>query len=127
MSLSFRGFASCLGAFLVVVSLGKSSVQAAWLGFRNDSSIPVLVQSSCLVREKPRPLKFQTLYPGEVAWQSIVHAGLRKILIQEATTPSNMLLQATILCGSEDQFFSFQFIPPGPAKFVAVKKPRAQQ
>lgn len=126
MSLSFRGFASCLGALLVLVSLEKGSVQAAWLGFRNDSSIPVMVQSSCLIKEKPWPLKSQTLYPGEVAWQSILHAGPRRILIKEANTPNKFLLQVTILCGSEDQFFLFQFIPPGPAKFIAVKSPQTR-
>lgn len=115
-----------LGTYAVlaclVLMLGAAPLQAAWLGFRNDLKVPVIVRSNTVVKNQVRPGKPSILYPGEVAWEAVLQAGNRQIVVVEARKPNRVLLQDTITV-NKDTFMSIQLDPPTKVKLAPTKMP----
>jgi hypothetical protein len=82
------------------------AAQAAWLGFRNDTGVPIIVQSGSPTRTGMRWSKARGLYQGEVSWDSVVQKGARVIVIFDGK--KRPVGKAQINCGDDDQFFSVQ-------------------
>ncbi len=116
----------CLGKWGLlawsVLILGATPLQAAWLGFRNDLKVPVLVRVSTVVKNQVKPGKAAVLYPGEVAWEAVLQAGNRQIVIIEARKPNRLLFQDTVTV-NKDSFLSIQLHPPNKVKLVPTKMP----
>lgn len=105
-----------------------SQAHAAWLGFRNDTSRPVMVQSLLVMdpRRPPRTGKPQQLYPREVTWDSVIQPGKRVIEIYDARRPTLLLGRTMIESAGNDLFFSLQMAPGGVIKVVPTPVPRVR-
>lgn len=115
----------CLVPALAILALAPATLQAAWLGFRNDLKVPVIVRANTIVNNQARPGKPYLLYPGEVSWDSILQAGSRQVVIVDAKMPKRVLFQETITV-IKDSFFSVRLDPPTPPnkiKIVPTKMP----
>jgi hypothetical protein len=109
-------------AAFIVATAWPGALQAAWLGFRNDLSAPVVIQTVTVVngvaRERPRIL---LLGPGEVSIDPVIQPVHKLIVISDAKT-KRVLFQET-LAVTNDLFFSVQSSPPDRAKLVPTKMP----
>lgn len=112
----------------LVVLLGgdcqPASAQASWLGFRNDTGVPLLVQSATVVNNQLRPGRAHLLYPREVSWESIPLPGKRILIVREARRPNRVLFQDAVLIAGKDLFFSIQAAPPLPPTNTSPARPR---
>jgi hypothetical protein len=90
---------------------------AGWLGFRNETSGPVVVQGASSVNNIVRRGKPYLLYPGEVAWDFISVPGAKLLTVYDAKQPTQVLYQDTVLVAGADLFFAIQPEPltPTPA------------
>jgi hypothetical protein len=116
MSSHLRGYpiaVVCLLALLEVAA-EPSRAQAAWLGFRNDTKVPVVVQGATVQRRVVRLGKAVVLSPGDVSWEPILEAGNRIITVTEANPPGRVLYQGIVPILGNDLFFSIQLDPPPP-------------
>jgi hypothetical protein len=91
---------------LTLVVAWPLGARAAWLGFRNDTGVPIVVQSGSPTRAGMRWSKAHGLYQGEVSWDSVVQKGARVIVIFDAKR--RPVGKAQINCGDDDQCFSVQ-------------------
>lgn len=111
-------------AFAVASAPGH--VFAAWLGFRNDTTRPVVVQTIS-AGQGNRALKAgkpQQLYPGEVAWDSVIQPGKRSILVLDARQPNVLLGRREITVNADDQFFSLLRGPGVAVRIIPTSRPR---
>ncbi len=98
---------------LAVLSVWPALSDAGWLGLRNDTAVPIVVQGASIVNGLPRRGKPQLLYPGEVAWECILIPGNKLIEVYDPKQPRRPPLhQETITCGADDLFYSIQLDPP---------------
>jgi hypothetical protein len=86
----------------------SATARAAWLGFRNDTGVPIIVQSGSPTKTGIRWSKAHGLYQGEVSWDSLVQKGDRVIVIFDAKR--RPVGRAQVNCGDKDQFFSVQVV-----------------
>jgi hypothetical protein len=107
---------------LVALSAVPASAHAAWLGFRNDTSVPVVVQGTTMVNRQVRRTKPHLLYSREVAWDAILQAGNQMITVYDAKNPRLILYKGTIMV-TGDLFYSLQ-VDMGKIKLVQVKPSR---
>src|SRR5262249_45328732 len=102
------GLAKGLLLALTTLAVLPGSVQAAWLGFRNDLKTPIAIQTVTVVngiaREKPRIL---VLYPGEVSLDPVLQPVNKQIVIADGKMPKRILYQDTIPV-TKDLFYSVQ-------------------
>jgi hypothetical protein len=103
----------CLLA-LILVAAEPASAAAAWLGYRNDMKMPVIVQGATVQRNVVRRGKALLLFPGDVSWEPILEAGNRIITVYDANQPARVLYQGVIPIIGNDLFFSIQLEPPPP-------------
>jgi hypothetical protein len=120
MSSHLRGYPTavvCLLALLVVAA-EPARATAAWLGFRNDTKVPVIVQGATVQRIGQRTIvrrgKAVGLSPGDVSWEPILELGNRIITVTEANPPGRVLYQGIVPILGNDLFFSIQLDPPPP-------------
>jgi hypothetical protein len=107
---------------LLVLGAGPAFSQAAWLGYRNDTNAPVILQGSSIVNKVPRLGRIHVLYPGEVAWDAVLQAGDKTITIIDGKT-RRPLYKGTVNCTS-DLFLSIRADGPGRVKLTPTKMPR---
>jgi hypothetical protein len=103
-----------LGLFGLV--LGTGPARAGWLGFRNDTETPLVLQ----INNVDRSGKAQLLYPGEVAWTCVVQPAAKVIRIYQAKLPRRLLREEKVFCGREDLFFSVRFDSTSPQSLIAT-------
>ena len=117
---------------LAVITLGAATAdaRAGWLGYRNDTKGPVIVQGFSMVNRVLRQGKRHTLQPGETAWDLIVTPGNKLIIIVDAKQPTRTLYQDTILIGpAGTQFYAIQSAeevkppPSNPSKSTKTQQP----
>jgi hypothetical protein len=107
---------------LAVLGMLPATLQAAWLGFRNDLAVPVVIQRSILINNQLRPEKAQVLYPGDVILEPVLRPGNWTVTIAEYRKPRRMMFQDTILINA-DKFFSVQTAGPAKVKLVPARMP----
>jgi hypothetical protein len=105
--------------FAVLALPGAGS--AAWLGYRNDTKSPVIVQAASIVNNTVRLGRPHLLYSGEIAWDAVIQAGAKVITVYDAKT--KRVLYKDTLTVTSDQFFSVQTEGP-KANLVPAKMPR---
>jgi hypothetical protein len=117
----------------VVGLVVPTSVNAAWLGYRNDTTVPVIIQSAVVVNNQLRWGKPHTLFPGEVAWDAVPAPGARIIGVFDPKQNNQPVYQEPVTVGLVDIFLSLQMVtppqipgrprqPPQP-KFIVTKPP----
>lgn len=114
MCYRFHCFA-LLAVLTTCSGLAAEQVEAAWLGFRNDTTAVLVVQRATIINTVIRREKPRVLYPGEVMWDTIDNTGDKLLFIYPAKQPSLILFQDKIPNLTQDSFFSIQAIPPQPA------------
>lgn len=121
------GFSTLPAILLIFLVLTAWPVvgRAAWMGFRNDINIPIIVQGASVIRGEVHQGKLHVLYPGEVSWDCIVQPGTKQIRIYDPQ--KRVLLNGTVTAADGDLFFSVQIVPPGQARLVPVKAPAPPQ
>lgn len=105
-----------LRSFTLLISvlaclLLAAPAEAAWLGFRNDTTVVLVVQRATIVNTVIRREKPRVLYPGEVMWDTIDTPGDKLLFIYPAKQPALILFQDKIPNLTQDSFFSIQAVP----------------
>lgn len=109
------GLIGLLAAGLIGL-LVPAVAEAAWVGFRNDTGSPILVQGASVVNNQLRRGKPRLLLPGEVYWDCILLPGRKLIIVADAQQPNVTLYQDFIIVAAADLFFSVQKDMPLPLK-----------
>lgn len=105
------------------LAAAPASSRAAWLGLRNDSKTPIIVQTSTVVNNQTCPGRPLILYPGEVTWDCVVQPCIKDITICDAKTKKAIFEKKGTACGTTDVFFSIQAGTPGQMKLVPTMPP----
>jgi hypothetical protein len=101
-----------------VLAVEPAEAHAAWLRFRNDLSHAVVVQSSWTAKGVSHRGKTHYLYPGETVSEWVSEAHSRKVVISDARTPRQSLLQIDASPGKKELLIAVQ------SKLEAGKKDR---
>ena len=89
-----------------LIGIGKATA-AGIVGYRNDTTQVVVVQSSITVNGVVRKGKGQMLSPGEVAVDGFVTTGARRITVYDPKKPSTPLFQNDVTT-NDDTLLSIQ-------------------
>src|SRR4051794_22584023 len=105
------------GLAVLAAALVPSSADAAWLGYKNNTTAVIVIQAADIVVvngqvKQVRPGKAHTLYPGEVAWDPIAAPGPRSISVYDPKQNNRLVLQERADAGKNDIFLSLQFVQP---------------
>jgi hypothetical protein len=106
---------------VLVVLVAASPVQAGWLGFRNETTQPIIVRRASVVKNKVHLGKPVVLYPGEISWDSVARSGAKRIIVYDAR--KRPVLQTNITCGKDDQFFGIRLVRPAQLRLVPLRLP----
>jgi hypothetical protein len=120
-------------AWFAALALPSFANAASWLGYKNDTASPVVIQSAIIVNNQLRWQKPHSLFPGEVAWDAIAAPGPRIIGVFDPKRNNQLIYQEGVTIGVADIFLSLQMVvppaprgqPPQPAqpKFIVTKPP----
>ncbi|HEV8061839.1 MAG TPA: hypothetical protein VGP68_18315 [Gemmataceae bacterium] len=110
---------------LVLFSLGVATLflsggtcagaDGGWLGIRNDTNGPIVVQGVSIINRVPRQGPRHVLQPGQESWDVMIAPGNKMIIIADAKQPTRTLLQQTVNYAGADLFYSVQPDPNGAA------------
>lgn len=109
---------------LAGVLFAPVGAHAAWLGYRNDTHTPVIVQGFSVVNNRVLPGKPQVLYPGEIAWNSMLVPGVKKLVIGNAKAPNQPRTTKSVLSGNDDLFYSIQSTHQGGYDLIKTDPPK---
>src|SRR5438445_13857081 len=100
------------------IALFPALGSAAWLGYKNESSAIIIVQSATVVNGQVVRGKPHLLYPGEVAWDTVPKPGTRQVSIYDPKANNRLVSQDTVNCAGNDVFLSVQVevAPPRPGQ-----------
>jgi len=90
----------------------SSTAHAGWLGYKNESTVPVVVQTSTVVNNVIVRGKAHTLYPGEIAWDNIPAPAVRQLSVFDAKNNNKLILQDTVTLVNRDVFLSVRSETP---------------
>lgn len=93
---------------LLACTVVTAAPHPTYLGLRNDSQTPLMVQTASVINNKVCPGRSIVLYPGEVTWDCVVQPCLKNITIFDAKTKKLLLEKKGTACGTSDVFFSVQ-------------------
>jgi hypothetical protein len=119
--------AAALGLLAVSLTAAVPTTgRAAWLGYRNDTKTPVIVQVASVQRNVVRRGAPHQLSKGDVAWDCILQPGLQIITVYDAGDPKRVLYsERRVLGAGMDLFFSIQAeMPPPPRKGAQPPPPK---
>ena len=122
-----------LGFAVLAAAILPSAADAAWLGYKNNTTAVVVIQAADVVVvngqvKQIRAGKAHTLYPGEVAWDPITAPGPRLVGVYDPKQNNRLVYQDRVDCNKNDIFLSLQLVqppqlpgrPPQPAKLVLL-------
>jgi hypothetical protein len=110
-------------AALLLTTLTPAVSSAAWFGLRNDTKVPIVVQTGVMINNKLVPGRPAVLYPGEVAWDCAVKPCIKVIAIYDPKNPKVPLLQKTMPLGPIDVFLSVKTPAPGVITLTPATPP----
>ena len=108
-----------MGGIVALMFALAAPVSAGWIGFRNDTNQPVVVQRAVVVRNRVRYSRPITLYPGEVSWDSVAQPGVKTLQVFD--TRRRPLYHDNINCGRGDQFYAIRMVRPAQVQLVPLK------
>jgi hypothetical protein len=89
---------ACLGLLaLAVLGAFPAAASADGLGFRNDLTIPIIVQGESVVSNVLRRGQPLVISPGKVAWDTNLKPCDRWISVYDARMPSRVLLRRYLI------------------------------
>lgn len=115
---------TCIALCFAILSfIGNSSYGAdgGWLGFRNDTNTPIIIQGVSIINRVPRQGPRHVLQPGQECWDVMIAKGNKLILIADAKQPTRYLMQETVTYAGTDLFFT---VKPDPAIIPLPNAPR---
>ena len=86
-------------AWVAVPALPSFANAASWLGYKNDTGSPVIIQSAIIVNSQLRWQKPHSLFPGEVAWDAIAAPGPRVIGVFDPKQNNRLIYQEGVTIG----------------------------
>jgi hypothetical protein len=109
--------ASRFGLAGLVFALVPAFANAAWLGYKNNTTAIVVIQAADVVvangqAKTGRVGKAHTLYPGEIAWDPIAAPGSRMISVYDPKQNNRLVFQDRVDCNKNDIFLSLQLVQP---------------
>ena len=104
----------------VAFALVPGAVEAAGIGFRNDTNHVICVQGSWVTKAGVKRGKLLVIKPGDTLWDNNLANGNRTITICDGNNRV-LLLDAVNFDGINDQFFSV-----GPLAMPAKNVPRVK-
>jgi hypothetical protein len=105
---SFPILSSVGVAVLCLLGSRSAGADGGWMGFRNDTNIPIIIQGVSIINRVPRQGPRHVLQPGQECWDVMIAKGNKLILIADAKQPTRILLQETVNYAGADLFFSVQ-------------------
>lgn len=114
-----RWWLTCLAALVL-----PTFVNAAWLGYKNNTSVPVVIQSAVVVNNQLRWGKPHTLFPGEVAWDAVTTPGARVVGVYDPKQSNRLVYQENIIVGVNDIVLSLQLVTPPQLPGRPVQPPQ---
>lgn len=109
-----------LALVLGLLSLCPGIAQAGWVGFRNETNVPVVVQITHVVRPREQHGKPHLIQPGNVTWEAVMQPGAKRITVYNANQPRQVLYQGPLLYAGNDLFFAVQLEAPTPGMPVPL-------
>ena len=106
---------------ILALLVAASPAQAGWLGFRNETTQPIIVRRASVVKKEIHLGKPVVLYPGEISWDSVARTGAKRIIVYDAR--KRPILQTNITCGKDDQFFGIRLVRPAQLRLVPLRLP----
>jgi hypothetical protein len=101
-----------LATLAIVLALAiPATGQAAWFGYRNDTTRVMVVQTSVTMNGRLIRGKAHVLYPGEMAWDNMAAPGLRTITVFDPKANNRVVAQENIFIQNQDVFLSAQMRP----------------
>jgi hypothetical protein len=100
---------------VAVVAVFPAFASAAWLGYKNETSAIIVVQTATVVNGQVSWGKPHQLYPGEVAWDTVPKPGRRQVNILDKAS-NRLVAQDTVNCTGTDVFLSVQVEAPPPPR-----------
>lgn len=104
-----------LAAVLMAVGV-PACADGAWLGYKNDTSAVIVVQSASAVNNQVRLGKAHVLYPGEIAWDAVTVPGVRQLNVYDSKQNNRLIARDHVNCQNLDIFLSVQLVVPTPVK-----------
>jgi hypothetical protein len=109
-------------AAVLMTAVVPARADAAWLGYKNDTTAVIVVQSASVVNNNQVRLgKAHMLYPGEIAWDAVTAPGLRQISVFDPKQPTRPLHRDVINSQNID-FLSVQIFTPPPVRGQAQQQ-----
>ena len=82
------GLPAALGlAALMLTAAVPGTVRAAWLGYRNETKSPIIVQAASIQRNVVRRGAAHLLYTRDVAWDVVLQPGAKVITVYDGNNP----------------------------------------
>src|SRR5437588_8361886 len=88
---------------LLALVVAPAAVNAAWLVFRNDAGIPLIVQNIFTANGALRSTQ-ELLRPGQSIWTAVSSSGSRLVVIVDANQPTRVLYRNAVLCGGSNLY-----------------------
>jgi hypothetical protein len=111
----------CQFVTLLALVILPVPLSAAWMGYRNDTNGPVVIQAMAIVNNIPVRGQVHILQPGEIAYDRVIILGNKWIVIADAKQPTRTLYQGAVPFTGNDLFFSVQSEAP-PANQPKVQR-----
>lgn len=108
---------------LVAIAATPATSQAAWLGLRNETGAPIVVQTGVVANNAMTPGRPIVIYPNEVAWDCALKPCVKAIAIADPKNPKQVLLQVNVPVGPGDVFLAVKMIGPGQYRLVPAPPP----
>ena len=117
------GFRPRLLAALSLVLLAPALARAEMLQFRNDTTIPIVIQSVSVFKGTVLRDSARLLNPNDKT-PAIALPGDKIITILDARAPGRILFRGAVPASADDQMFSIQVDARGPALKIEKQRPR---
>ncbi len=105
-----------LGLAVLLLALCPACADASWLGFKNDTSAAVVIQSATLINGQVRRGKPHVLHPGEMALDAVIAPGIRQIAVYDPNQNNRLIFQDAVNCQNTDIFLSLRHVTPPPVQ-----------
>jgi hypothetical protein len=107
-----------LSLMVLMAVAGSARADGVWFGLRNDTGVPIMVQTGVVAEGGVvlgRPL---VLLPGEVSWDNSVKPCVKFVAFANPKNPKMILFKTTVNCGPDDVFMSVKM--PGANQFRLI-------
>jgi hypothetical protein len=115
---------------VILTALVPAWANAAWLGYKNDTTALVVIQAADVVIVNGKVQQLRTgkqhpLYPGEVAMDAVAAPGPRLIMVYDPKQNMKPVFRDQVNCnGKDDIFLSLRLVTPPAARGQPQQPPQ---